>query len=82
MESMSIDCGQCAVRGPGCEDCVVAVLLGFEQPGAAVRKLARPYRSEGLLLDDEQDHALGVLNRGGLLPPLRMVTDGRSRPTG
>lgn len=23
-----IDCDQCAVRGPGCRDCVVSVLLG------------------------------------------------------
>lgn len=23
-----IDCDDCAVRGPGCEDCVVSVLLG------------------------------------------------------
>ena len=25
---MIIDCDDCAVRGPGCRDCVVSVLLG------------------------------------------------------
>lgn len=27
-EPMVIDCDDCAVRGPGCRDCVVSVLLG------------------------------------------------------
>ncbi|MET0901006.1 MAG: hypothetical protein ABWY45_24090 [Mycobacterium sp.] len=27
-ESVTIDCDDCAVRGPGCRDCVVSVLLG------------------------------------------------------
>ena len=27
-EPMVIDCDDCAVRGPGCSDCVVSVLLG------------------------------------------------------
>ncbi|BBY01372.1 hypothetical protein [Mycobacterium seoulense] len=26
-----IDCDDCAVRGPGCRDCVVSVLLGVPQ---------------------------------------------------
>lgn len=26
--SVVIDCDDCAVRGPGCQDCVVSVLLG------------------------------------------------------
>jgi hypothetical protein len=26
-----IDCDDCAVRGPGCKDCVVSVLLGVPQ---------------------------------------------------
>ncbi|MGV0814628.1 hypothetical protein ABQF34_21905 [Mycolicibacterium boenickei] len=25
---VTIDCDDCAVRGPGCQDCVVSVLLG------------------------------------------------------
>ena len=28
MGTVRIDCDDCAVRGPGCEDCVVSVLLG------------------------------------------------------
>ena len=27
-ESITIDCDDCAVRGPGCRDCVISVLLG------------------------------------------------------
>jgi hypothetical protein len=27
-EPVVIDCDDCAVRGPGCRDCVVSVLLG------------------------------------------------------
>ncbi|WP_197379778.1 hypothetical protein [Mycolicibacterium mengxianglii] len=27
-ETVVIDCDDCAVRGPGCRDCVVSVLLG------------------------------------------------------
>ncbi len=26
--ALTIDCDDCAVRGPGCKDCVVSVLLG------------------------------------------------------
>ncbi len=26
-----IDCDDCAVRGPGCQDCVVSVLLGIPE---------------------------------------------------
>lgn len=26
-----IDCDDCAVRGPGCQDCVVSVLLGVPE---------------------------------------------------
>jgi hypothetical protein len=26
--TVKIDCDDCAVRGPGCDDCVVSVLLG------------------------------------------------------
>jgi hypothetical protein len=28
MGTVRIDCDDCAVRGPGCKDCVVSVLLG------------------------------------------------------
>lgn len=29
--SVVIDCDDCAVRGPGCDDCVVGVLLGIPE---------------------------------------------------
>jgi hypothetical protein len=29
--SMLIDCDHCAVRGPGCRDCVVSVILGVPE---------------------------------------------------
>jgi hypothetical protein len=40
-----IDCDDCAVRGPGCRDCVVSVLLGvpetlFDDERAALEVLA------------------------------------------
>ena len=28
VDAVVIDCDDCAVRGPGCRDCVVSVLLG------------------------------------------------------
>jgi hypothetical protein len=30
-EPVVIDCHDCAVRGPGCRDCVVSVLLGIPE---------------------------------------------------
>jgi len=53
-----IDCDTCAVRGDGCADCVVTVLLG-EPPGL-------------LDVDPAEQRALRVLAEGGLVPPLRM----------
>ena len=29
--SVVIDCDDCAVRGPGCKDCVISVLLGVPE---------------------------------------------------
>ena len=29
--SVVIDCDDCAVRGPGCQDCVISVLLGIPE---------------------------------------------------
>lgn len=42
---VTIDCDDCAVRGPGCKDCVVSVLLGvpdtlLEDERAALEVLA------------------------------------------
>lgn len=52
-----VDCDTCSVRGPGCGDCVVSVLLGMPAPR--------------LHIDGGQVQALGVLARSGLVPPLR-----------
>lgn len=52
-----IDCDTCAVRGQGCGDCVVTVLLGMPAP---------PMR-----IGAGQVAALGVLAGSGLVPPLR-----------
>lgn len=53
-----IDCDTCVVRGTGCTDCVVSVLLGGPPDDVA--------------LDSEERRALRVLADAGLVPPLRM----------
>jgi hypothetical protein len=58
-EPMLVDCDSCAVRGHGCADCVVTVLMG-----------APPE----VHVDPEERRALDVLAASGLVPPLRMVT--------
>ena len=55
---LRVDCDRCAVRGAGCHDCVVSVLLG-------------PPPELGF--DDDACRALRVLAGTGLVPPLRMV---------
>ncbi len=55
---MLIDCDSCMVRGTGCGDCVVSVLLG-----------AAP---DGVELDPAEQDAIDVLARTGLVPPLRL----------
>jgi hypothetical protein len=55
----TIDCDTCVVRGLACHDCVVTVLLGPPPE---------------LTFDDDERRALDVLARGGLVPPLRLVT--------
>lgn len=57
---MIIDCDGCEVRGLACGDCVVTVLLGSPP--------------EGVVLDDAERAAIGVLAEAGLVPPLRLVT--------
>jgi hypothetical protein len=59
-----IDCDRCEVRGLACGDCVVSVLLG-----------APP---DGVDLDPAEQVAIGVLSGSGLVPPLRLVLDGRT----
>jgi hypothetical protein len=56
---MLIDCDRCEVRGLACEDCVVTALLGSPPDGA--------------VLDADEQQAIGVLARSGLVPPLRLV---------
>lgn len=56
---MLIDCDDCGLRGQGCGDCVMTVLLG-----------APP---QGVHLDEEEQQALAVLATSGLVPPLRLL---------
>lgn len=56
---MIVDCDGCVVRGHGCADCVVSVLLG-----------APP---EGVDLDADEQRAIAALSAGGLIPPLRLL---------
>jgi len=55
---MLIDCDTCVVRGKGCQDCVITVLLGMPGP---------------IELDAEEQTAIGRLAEAGLVPPLRLV---------
>jgi hypothetical protein len=57
-DGLTIDCDTCAVRGRGCGDCVVTVLLGCAP--------------EGVVISDDEQSALAVLADSGLVPPLRM----------
>ena len=68
-EPILVDCDTCAVRGHGCSDCVVTVLMGAP-PGVEV--------------DADEQRALEVLAASGLVPPLRMVvaTDSDGSATG
>ena len=59
---MLIDCDACVMRGPGCQDCVVTVVLGFSAERAGT-----------LRIDDEEKAALDALAQSGLVPPLRLV---------
>jgi hypothetical protein len=58
-ERVVIDCDRCSMRGIGCGDCVVTVLLG-----------GPPF---GVELDETERRAIDVLAEAGLVPPLRMV---------
>ncbi len=58
-DTLVIDCDRCTMRGIGCGDCVVTVLLG-----------GPPF---GVELDDAERRAIDVLADAGLVPPLRMV---------
>lgn len=66
--AVTIDCDDCAVRGPGCQDCVVSVLLGVPET----------------LLDDERQALevladVGLAPRLRLVPIRRQgAPDGRT----
>lgn len=68
-ESILVDCDSCAVRGDGCADCVVTVLMGSPPD---------------LQVDPDEQRALDALAASGLVPPLRMVapTEGYDIATG
>ncbi|HKN97011.1 MAG TPA: hypothetical protein VJX10_07845 [Pseudonocardiaceae bacterium] len=53
-----IDCDKCAIRGVGCSDCVVSVLL--TEPGTVE-------------LTDPELKAINALGDAGLVPKLRLV---------
>lgn len=71
---MVIDCDSCVVRGVACGDCVVTVMLGAP-PGA-------------IEVDHDEESALEVLARSGLVPRLQMTPPSAGpgvadyRPTG
>lgn len=65
---LHIDCETCEVRGRGCGDCVVTVLLGSAP--------------EGVVISEDEQSALAVLAESGLVPPLRMQPDTGRRHSG
>ena len=64
-DPLVIDCHRCSMRGVGCDDCVVTVLLGGPPQGEA--------------LDRTEQRAIDVLADAGLVPPLRMVQSRSAR---
>jgi hypothetical protein len=58
-DALVIDCDSCSMRGLGCGDCMVTVLLG-----------GPPF---GVALDETERRAIDALAAAGLIPPLRMV---------
>jgi hypothetical protein len=65
---MKIDCGRCEMRGKGCQDCVITVLVPRNAAGF-------PADAPGYLGEAEVK-ALGVLADAGLVPPLRLSVPG------
>ena len=65
---MKIDCGRCEMRGQGCQDCVITVLVPRNASGF-------PADLPGYLGEAEVK-ALGILADAGLVPPLRLSLPG------
>ena len=69
---MIVDCNECVVRGPACEDCVVTVLLG--EPVVGIPPDYEAATGHAVLsLEQEEERAIGVLADSGLVPRLRLV---------
>jgi hypothetical protein len=67
---MFIDCGTCSVRGTGCDDCVVTVLLGAPELGDGTCE-APPDSRVGVEVGADERRAFAVLAQVGLVPELR-----------
>ncbi len=73
VSGMIIDCGQCAVRGDACTDCVVTFLtIGVGEPAPAPDPRAVLLEPAAADLDAAERAAIAVLARSGLVPPLRL----------
>jgi hypothetical protein len=59
MDSITVDCDSCVMRGTeACDDCVVSFLLGREPDDAVV-------------IDADEARAMRMLEQAGLLPALK-----------
>lgn len=78
VRGMLIDCDTCTAGPRACGDCIVTHLLsvGSAHQHGATAAGARPTPE----LTSEEVVAVGVLAAGGLVPPLRLVTPGRTDP--
>ena len=75
---MLIDCDTCTAGPRACGDCIVTHLLSVGAPRD--RGAAGPAARPAADLTPEEVVAVGVLAAGGLVPPLRLVTPGRTGP--
>jgi hypothetical protein len=88
VRTMLIDCDSCTARPRACGDCIVTHLLSVEPSRPSAR--GTPDDHDGWDTADAPDvpdehrpteltpseiAAVGVLSAGGLVPPLRLVTD-------
>ncbi|MGY1624104.1 hypothetical protein ACI789_18045 [Geodermatophilus sp. SYSU D00965] len=95
---MLIDCETCTVRGTGCADCVVTVLLGAppgwrtEDPTVVPMTARRGAEATGdgvvpgpgvvVEFDEVERRAVRALAEGGLVPPLRHQAEPEQRSGG